>query len=364
MMQCIPHRSVTVVAFGFCLATAIAGCKHADDEAAVDRPKANLRVEPVHAQNVAEMLEIPGRVEADPAHLVHIYAPLSGRILNLTLTPGQEVHKGQTVAMLQSGDVAQARTDFEKARIETLRADRALERGKLLVGHEVLSQADFQELQATDDAAHAEQERTRERIHELGFSENETTDVTPVVSPISGTVLDVGTASGEMQRSLETSNGIATVANLDSVWVTGDVFERDLGLVHLHEPVDVQFSAYPGADVHGTIAMIGDSLDPNTHAVKVRVVIDNPQHRFKPSMFAALRVNRPPQMRILIPAEAVLHDGEKTEVYVPAGGGNYVARQVVTGPAHGKHVEILSGLQEGELVVTQGAAFLREPVGD
>lgn len=364
MIRLFSRRSVAAVVFGCWLPAMVIGCKHESDAAAADPPKANLTVESVHAQNVAETLEVPGRVEAYPSHLVHIYPPLSGRILNLTLTPGQEVRKGQIVAMLQSGDVAQARSDFEKARIETARADRALERGKLLLSHEVMSQADFQELKATDDAAHAEQERTRQRIHELGFSEAGTTDVTPITSPISGTVLEVGTATGEMQRSLETSTGIATVANLDTVWVTGDVFERDLGFVHQHEPVDVQFSAYPGEVVHSTIAMIGDSLDPNTHAVKVRVVIHNPQHRFKPSMFASLRVARPPQMRIMVPVEAVLHEGDKTQVYVPAGQGKYAAKQVVTGLTHGKQIEILSGLSDGEQVVTQGAAFLREPVGD
>jgi len=220
-------------------------------------------------QSTASALEIPGRVEADPAHLVHIYAPLSGRLMNLTLIAGQEVRKGQPIALLQSGDVAQARADFDKARIEVLRADHALDRGKLMVAHEVMSQADFQELIAVSAAAHAEQERARQRVHELGFSENGTTDTTEITSPISGTVLDVNTASGEMQRSLETTNGIATVANLDTVWVTGDLFERDLGTVHPHRPVDILFAAYPGETFHGTIANIGDSLDPSTHAVKV-----------------------------------------------------------------------------------------------
>ncbi len=364
MIHLASRRAFVVVGFGCWLPSLVLGCGHRTDAAATSEPKANLKVESVYARNIAETLEIPGRVEADPAHLVHIYAPLSGRILDLVLTPGQEVHKGQTVAVLQSGDVAQARADFEKARIETVRADRALERGKLLVSHEVMSQADFQEFKAADDAARAEQERTLQRIHELGFSENGTTDVTPITSPISGTVLDVSTASGEMQRSLETSTGIATVANLNTVWVTGDVFERDLGFVHLHQPVDVQFSAYPGEVVHSTIAMIGDSLDPSTHAIKIRVVVNNPQHRFKPSMFAALHIARSPQMRILVPIEAVLHDGDKTEVYEPAGQGKYSAKQVVTGVTHGKFVEVLSGLKDGQQIVTQGAAFLREPVGD
>jgi cobalt-zinc-cadmium efflux system membrane fusion protein len=346
------------------LILAPAGCKHDAEQAAPDQPKANLKVETVHAQSIGNTLELPGRVEADPAHLVHIYAPLSGRLMNFTLAPGQEVHKGQTIAMLQSGDVAQARADFDKARIEVLRADHALDRGKILLAHEVLSQADFQELTATDAAAHAEQERARQRVHELGFSEDGTTDVTAITAPISGTVLDVGTASGEMQRSLETTNGIATVADLDTVWVTGDLFEHDLGAVHSRQPVDVLFSAYPNETFHGTISNIGDSLDPATHAVKVRVVLSNPGHRLKPAMFATLRIGQPAASLVLVPLAAVLHDGEATVVYVPSGDGKYATRQVKTGATRGTQIEIVSGLHDGDRVVTEGAAFLREPVGD
>lgn len=358
------RRSVSVAALCTAILVAPSGCKSAPAPEESQQPTANIRVQTVYAQPVENALRIPGRVEANPQHVVHIYAPLSGRLLNLTLVPGQEVRKGQTVATLQSGDVAQARADFEKAHIASLRADRALERGKLLASHEVMSQADLQELQATDDAAHSEQERARERIHELGFSENGTSDVTPVTSPISGTVLDVGTASGEMQRSLETANGIATVADLDTVWVTGDLFEQDLGAVHVKDPVTITFSAYPGESFHGPIANIGDSLDPTTHAVKLRVVLANPGHRLKPDMFATLQIARPTVSRILIPQSAVLHEGNSTEVYLASSDGKYAVRRVTTGAVQGDRVEITSGLQNGDKVVTQGAAFLRQPSGD
>jgi cobalt-zinc-cadmium efflux system membrane fusion protein len=353
-----------IPAFLICAAVFLGGCKHDITTVEADQPKVNLKVETVHTQSTNSALEIPGRVEADPAHLVHIYAPLSGRLMNLTLTPGQEVRKGQSIAQLQSGDVAQARADFDKARIEVLRADRALDRGKMMVAHEVMSQADFQELTAVSAAAHAEQERARQRVHELGFSENGTSDTTEITSPISGTVLDVNTASGEMQRSLETANGIATVANLDTVWVTGDLFERDLGSVHPHMPVDIVFAAYPGETFHGTIANVGDSLDPSTHAVKVRVVLANPGHRLKPAMFATIRISQAPQSRILVPLSAVLHVGNSTGVYIPTSPGKYELRNVKTGATHGDQIEIVSGLRDGDRIVTEGAAFLREPVAD
>lgn len=359
-LQYVVRAVSTAVLAGF----GLAGCKQHAAPADADLPKVNLKVETVYARPLTDTLDLPGRVEADPVHLVHVYAPLSGRLLSMTLTPGQEVRKGQAVAVLQSGDVAQARADFDKARIESLRADHALDRGKLLVAHEVMSQAEFQDLQATDQAAHTEGERARQRIRELGFSENGTTDTTTVVAPIAGTVLEIGTAQGELQRSLETTTGIATIANLDTVWVTGDLFERDLSAVHVGESVDVAVSAYPGQLLHGTVANIGDSLDPGTHALKVRVVLVNPGHRLKPEMFATLRIARASAPRIVVPQTAVLHEGDVTEVYVPSGKGKYDLRRVTTGALHGENIEILAGLGDGEQIVTQGAAFLREPVGD
>jgi cobalt-zinc-cadmium efflux system membrane fusion protein len=344
----------------------LSGCKHeAPAAAAAEQPKANLKVETVHLQNVAGVLELPGRVEADPKRLLHVYAPLSGRLLDLTLTPGQDVRKGQTIAMLQSGDAAQARADLNKARTEVARADRALERGKTLLSHEVMSQADFQDLTAASAVAHGEQERALTRIHELGFSEDGTSDVVPITAPIAGTVLELGTASGEMQRSLETTNGIATIANLDAIWVTGDVFERDLGSVHAGQSVDIIFPAYAGKTFHGTISNIGDALDPTTHAVKVRVVLANADHALKPGMFATLQIVRAAVPRIVVPLAAVLHDGDAAEVYVPEGGADkYAIRKVTIGAVHDGAVEILSGINAGERIVTEGAAFLRQPVGD
>lgn len=358
------HPLLKHLAPAACLLLFASGCRESAPPEETPQPKANLQVSTVHEQDIANTLIIPGSVQADPAHVVHIYAPLSGRLLNMTLIPGQEVRKGQVVATLQSGDVAQARSDFEKAHIAAQLADRALARGRLLASHEVMSQADLQQLQATDEEAHSEEDRARQRIHELGFSENGTSDITAITAPISGTVLDIGTASGEMQRSLETTNGIATVANLDTVWVTGDLYTQDLSEVHLHDPVKITFPAYPGQTFQGSISNIADTMDPATHAVPIRVVLANPGHMLKPSMFANLAIARPPVHCILLPQTAVLHEGSVTEVYVVSSPGNYVEHPVTTGATLGDRIEILSGLSDGEQVVTQGAAFLREPAGD
>ncbi|MGI4758164.1 MAG: efflux RND transporter periplasmic adaptor subunit [Janthinobacterium lividum] len=341
------------------------GCKKKEAPEA-DLPAANLTTTVAHTATLNDILTVPAHVESDPTQLVHVFPPLAGRIVELKVIAGQEIRKGQTVAMLQSGDVAAARSDFEKAKVEADRADRARDRGKLLMDHEVLSQAAFLELQATAAAGHAELERTRQRLKELGFAENSTSDIAPITSPISGTVIDVGTSNGELQRSLDnaSANGIATIANLDHVWVVGEVFERDLTLLKRAESVDVTVQAYPGEVFHGSLANVGDVFDPSTHTLRARVVLANPGHRLKPAMFASLQISRPPSTMVLVPQTAVVHDGENTAVYVQGSDGKFNLRQVRTGAEHGTDVEITSGLQNGERVVKTGAGFLRAPVGD
>src|SRR6202044_3585621 len=123
----------------------------------------------VHYAPVTDQLLLAAHIMANPTSVVHIFPPISGRVVALKVLPGQEVSQGQQLGMLQSSEAAQARSDFEKARIEAARADLQLQRGKELLQHEVLAQRDYDDLKALDDADHAELERTRQTLHNLGF---------------------------------------------------------------------------------------------------------------------------------------------------------------------------------------------------
>ena len=350
----------------------LTACKSGPPAVSNEKQPSNVGVETTvaHLQTSTDFLEIPARITPDPSRVVRIFPPLSGRILGMKVLPGQEVQKGDAIAQLQSSDIAAARADFEKAKIEVLRADRALTRGKLLLAHEVLSQADYYELEATNQTAHSELERARQRIRELGFSEDGTSDEVALRSPISGVVLDIGTATGEMQRSLDNATTIATVANIDSVWIVGDVFERDLTSVKYGREVEVLVPAYPGMRLSGRVANVGDAIDPNTHTLKLRVVLPNPRHQLKADMFATIRVPGAARHAVILPSTAVLHEGERTFVFVPASDGKFAERTVTigrtfdAGPGGAKNIEILSGLNDGEHVVTTGGALLRPTSGD
>jgi len=352
------------------IAAPLTACKSSAPPPAESQQPANAGIETTvaHVQQSTDFLEIPAHVEADPSHVVRVFPPLSGRMLGLRVLPGQEVTKGDTIAQLQSSDIAAARSDFEKAKIEVLRSDRALTRGKLLLQHEVLSQADYYELEAADQTAHSELERSRQRIRELGFSEDNTSDEVALRAPISGVVLDIGTAAGEMQRSLDNATPIATIANIDSVWIVGDVFERDLASVKPGREVQVLVPAYPGLTLTGHVANIGDALDPNTHTLKLRVVLPNPKHTLKTDMFSTIRIPGATRNAVILPATAVLHEGEKTSVFIVNASGKYEQRPVTVGRSFDsgpiKNIEILTGLNDGEKVVSVGGALLRPTNGE
>jgi cobalt-zinc-cadmium efflux system membrane fusion protein len=317
----------------------------------------------VHPQAVSNQLVLSARIMANPTEVVHVYPPISGRVVALKVLPGQELAKGQQIGTLQSSDAAQARSDYEKAKIETARADLQLRRGNDLLQHQVMAQRDYDDLKALDDADHAELERARQALAILGFDVNSASDTIPLRSPISGVVLDVGTAAGELQRSLDNANAIATVADINSVWVVGDLYPRDLGAVKVGEPADITVTGYPGMVLHGRIDNISDSVDPNSLTLKVRVVLPNPGHKLKPDMYATISVTNQKGKAIVVPSTAVIRNGKQAFVFVMDANNKPARRDVTLGDTTDSTDQVTQGLQDGDRVVSTGAELLREAEG-
>jgi cobalt-zinc-cadmium efflux system membrane fusion protein len=338
------------------------GCESRKPAEASDTPAPQYRVLDTvvaHMQQVHDQLTLAARVQANPTTVVHIYPPISGRVLALKVLPGQEVAKGQVVGMLQSTDLQQARSDYEKARIEAARADLQLNRAKDLLQHEVMAQKDYDDLAAIDQADHAELARTLQTLRILGYKETDTSDLVAIRSPIAGVVLDVNTASGELQRSLDNATSIATIANISDVWVLADLYPRDVQAVRRGQPVEVRVNGYPDATFHGVVDNISDAVDPQTLTLKVRVVLPNARHRLKPQMYATVAVTDQNRNAMVVPATAVIRDGVTTYVYIQTGENKYVRRDVLVGEARDATVEITSGLNEGDRVISTGAELLR-----
>jgi cobalt-zinc-cadmium efflux system membrane fusion protein len=317
----------------------------------------------VHRRQMASQLVLPARVVAIPTRMVHIYPLISGRVLSLRILPGQQVRKGEQIGSLQSSDAGQARADFEKAKIEAARADLQLTRAKELLAHDVMAQKDYDDLKAVDETDHAELERARQALHVLGFNENSTSDIVPIVAPISGVVLDVGTGAGELQRSLDNATPIATIADIASVWVVGDLYPRDQAAVRVGQAASITVNGYPGLVLHGAVQNISDSVDPVTLTLKVRVVLPNPGYRLKPDMYASMTLITSTRDVMVVPSTAVIRNGNDTFVFVETAPGKYDRRNVLLDGTDAENDEVTQGLSDGDKVVTTGAELLREAEG-
>lgn len=222
---------------------------HEDDKIIVP-PESLLRKELV-VQRVAvtdhtHRLVLPAAVEADPARTINILPPVAGKIVSLRVKLGDRVVKGQALAVIDSGDLAQAYADDDKAEHEVKRTSRNLERARDLKETGAGAVKDLEQAESDYGEARAELTRTKARLKEIGVKAatgGESRQLT-LAAPTSGSVIALMCSPGAFAN--DTAASLMTIANLDFVWVTASVPESDLGHVAKGEAVDVTLPAYPG----------------------------------------------------------------------------------------------------------------------
>ncbi len=341
---------------------ALTACSSSTPQDTDTKAQPAVQTASAEARTVSSELVIPASVQPDPRSVVHVFSQVSGRVISLRFKPGDAVRAGETVALIQSSDAAAARTDFEKAKAQVQRSDSALRRATLLYQHEAIAQKDLEDARAQAASDESDLARARQRLRMLGLSEDKMSDQVAVSAPRPGVVLETTSAPGEFSKSLDASNPLLTIADLSVVWVVGSVYERDLSLVSTGLPVRITADAYPSFEWKGKIANVSAVLDPATHTVKLRVVLENKDHKLKPDMFGAIHVLRPPSRVVVVPANAVLYEGNQAFVIVQKTKDKFEKRNVQVQESGPKEALLRSGLEPGETVVTTGAELLRKEV--
>lgn len=353
------HKVVVMVVPAIMLMLSGCSASAPDVAKAASAPNSEpVRYVKVVQQPIPETLELAARVQADPTKVFHIFPPASGRVVAMRVKPGDSVRRGQTVAILNSSDVASARSDYVKANIEAERSKRAMERQKLLFEHGAVAEKDYVDARAQSDSAVAELARARQRLELLNVSPSASSDNVPLTAPAGGVVLDVSAAAGEFSKSLESANALITIADLSTVWIIGDVYEKDVSKLERGKQVTVTLQAYPDKQWSGRIDSLSGALDPTTRTLKVRVSIPNPGQHLKPEMFGSIHVSAGTHAALLVPAAAIIREGNTTTVFLNHGG-KPEQRTVTVGQTVDGNVEIVSGLQVGEEVAADGAELLK-----
>ena len=318
-----------------------------------------LGVAPVEAKDVRRDLVLPAVVEADPGRTVKVLPPVAGRAVSLKVQLGERVAQGQELLVLDSGDLAQAFADDEKARTLLTLTKQALDRQ---LGLEKSGGAAIKEReQAQSDYAQAQSEfaRAETRLRSIGVSPDradKSSRLLSVNAPMAGSIIDLQVAPGAFLN--DATAAIMTIANLETIWVTADVPESDTALVSKGQAVAVTFTAYPGETFKGKVLFVSDVVDPDTRRTKVRIAFDNEDIRLRPGMFATASFEAPTRNMPVVPTSALVLKDDLNQVFVETTPWTFEPRNVDIDFQQGDQVALTGGLKPGDRVVVKGGALL------
>jgi membrane fusion protein, heavy metal efflux system len=338
-----------------------------------DSPKlAQIRSELVQTASLP-MNEVnsPGKVEANPNRLAHVVAPLAGRVVQVLVRIGDVVKQGDPVVVMESPDLdtavsayTQAEAGVTQAKIALTKARSDLDRTKLLLEHGAAPEKDMiaaQSIVAQSEPAVKQAEavasQSLRRLEILGVQPGVVGQKLTVKAPISGKVLEIAVAGSEYKN--DTTASLMTIADLSTVWISSDVQETNIGLVRSGERVEISLPAYPNEKFNGRVLQIADTEDPTTRTIKVRTEMANPSGRFRPEMYAQIRLVGEAKQMPVVPTAAIVQSEGRSIVYRQVSTGVFDQVVVKTGVTVGDKIAVTSGIAVGDRIVTDGTMLLQ-----
>jgi cobalt-zinc-cadmium efflux system membrane fusion protein len=322
-----------------------------------------------------------GKIAFNEDFVTPVFSPYTGRVIRLLAKPGDNIKQGSPLFEIDTPDLVQAESDLITAGIALAKSNAALElarrtedRQHRLYANKAVALKDWEQAEADvksaeRDVRSAEATRTaaRARLRVFGKTDEEVARienerqldrVARVPSPIVGTITSRKVGPGQYVKP-DSPDPLFTVADLSTIWILADVYESDVPLLRVGQPVEVRVAAYPKEVFTARIAYINPSVDPATHRVAVRGVIENRGQRLKPDMFASFRiVTRSEILALAVPLNAIIHEGNRASVWVAQAGNQFVKREVTIGLEQDGYAQIVNGLRSGEQVAAEGSLFL------
>lgn len=337
----------------------------AEEAEAVEIEAVQAAYKPLRSQ-----LQAMGKVLAHQLRKAIVSYAFPARIASIHVRAGDWVKARQRLVTLQSEEVGTAKSEFYKAKADYELAKVSFERVKRLFDRGVGAKKDYLSSEAELKVAEANMDAAEKKLHVLGFTEeqvkeiSETHQINPIITlfaPIGGKIVENNAVLGAM---IDQSTEILIIMDPTLLWINAEIYEKDIAKIKIGQEVEVTVPAYPGETFNGKISFISDVLHEETRTITVRTEVENKGFKLKPGMFADIKIYLNHQSRALVlPEEALLDDKEDKIVFIQREG-KYYPQVVVVGARESGFVEILSGLQEGDTVITKGNFQLKSKLYD
>ena len=305
------------------------------------RQAIGIRTGTVVRKNLSTTIRAAGRVTYDETRRTEVSLKFSGWVREIHADyVGREIRRGEVLFTVYSPDLLSAQQEYLDAlKSGALGAEPGAWRERTIW---VSREASRQRLLRWDIAPSildeiAQSMRVRETL--------------PILAPSSGVIVEKNIVAGS---AFEAGQPLYRIAQVNPVWVAASVYQYELPLVRVGMPARILLP-FPGEPTRkGRVSTVNPFLDPNTRTGEVRVEVPNPRGDLKPGMFVDMTLERPLGERLAVPESAVLYAGDRRIVFVDLGDGRLAPREIRLGSKAGTDFEVVSGLTEGEVVVTSG----------
>lgn len=311
--------------------------------------------------------QLTGEVRINLDRAVEVVPRVPGVVRSVRSFLGDDVKSGEVMAIIDSRELAAAKSEYIASRERTSIAQIKFEREDKLWRKRISSEQDFLDarsaLAESKIAERAASQNLRalgvptERLRKLKDGSEGSLTRFEVIAPFEGTVIEKKVTTG---ASVDEKEPIYRIADLRKIWVIASVYEKDIAKIERDQTALVTTKAYPGEVFSGHVAWISDTLDERTRTLEVRIEMANEGKRLKPGMFVrATVVVGSKNNVVVIPESAVRRQGGELIAFIDEGDGLFERREIEVGGKSNGMVEVRSGLKAGERVVSSGSFILK-----
>ena len=321
-----------------------------------------LETATVMRRDLERVITVPGQIIPNQNQIAIVSPFIEASINCAFVNVGDRVKEGDELACLTSPEIGILRAEYDKTRAELEIQKQNFNRQSKLYEENIISKKAFQQAELDRKVAEVNFNYAMKKLMAIGITEEEVNNpptghshavgsTIHMHAPISGVITE---RNGAIGQKVDPSVRLFEIINLENVWCEADIFEKDLTQVKMGQKVKVKVSAYPEDTFTGKIFYIGSTLDRDTKTIKILIEIENKTEMLKPGMFANTNIIIGKKANTLvIPKEAILEDEGLQIVFVKEPQG-YHRHVIKTGIVSDPYIEILSGVAEGNIIVTKG----------
>jgi len=321
---------------------------------------AGIAVETATAAAIRSTLQLPGEIRFNEDRTAHVVPRVGGVVEAVSANLGQQVRKGQVLAVVSSATVSEQRSSLRAAQQRLVLARTTYEREKTLWEEKISPQQDLLQAQQALREAEIAVANEQQKLGGIGAGAGAgPLGRYELRAPFDGMVVEKHIALGEMVKE---DTQVFTISDLSSVWAELSIGAKDLDQVRVGAKVQVR-SAASEARANGTVSYVGSLIGEQTRTAKARVTLTNPELTWRPGLFVNVDiVGSEAAVPVTVSSEAVQMVNEQPVVFVKVPGG-FLPQPVRTGRSDATRVEIVSGLREGAAHAAAGSFIVKSEQG-